>query len=257
MNIGATFQERGRLGMKSLIIALGWPTLAAAVPAIAADPVASEASTTNLAGPWKLGDRVDAQDCPRVVKAALVISAKVEAAGTNGVIIAHGGWLNGYALYLSEGKLALAVRRDGELTTVTAGSPLGSAPHQVEGRLAADGSVSLLVDGQPVATGRMPGLIDDQPVMGLTVGFNEPNNPQLGIEIGDYPAPNRFLGKIENATVQTIGPTCERNRPPPPRFGPWPRMPPSNCLFPRSARWPAWTATPRRQVRMTSPRLTS
>lgn len=187
--------------MKNLIITLGW-----LMPAIAADPAASGSLITNLAGPWKLGDKVDSQECPRVAKAALVISAKVDAACTNGVIIAQGGWLNGYALYLSEGKLALAVRRDGELTTVTAGAPLGSSPCQVEARLAADGNVTLFVDGQPVATGRMPGLIDHQPVMGLTVGFNDPNNPANGIEIGDYPAPNLFVGKIENATVQTIGP---------------------------------------------------
>jgi hypothetical protein len=211
MNIAAAIEEGGRLCRGGLIIVLGGLMLAAAAtPALAADPPASDAITTNLAGPWKLGDRVESQDCPPVAKAALVISAQVETAGTNGVILAQGGWLNGYALYLSEGKLALAIRRQGDLTTVTAGSPLGSARCRVEGRLAADGEVSLLVDGRQVATGRMPGLIDEQPVMGLTIGFNEPNSAANGIEIGDYPAPNRFVGKIENATVQTVGPALTR-----------------------------------------------
>jgi len=158
---------------------------------------AAEASSANAGGPWKKGDELSPADAPKIAHHALVISADIEPAGANGVIIAQGALGNGYALYLKDGKLAFAVRSQRELTAVTAGDPLGSGRHQVEAKLAADGAITISVDGQAVASGHAPGLIGAQPGRGLTVGLN--HQP-----IGDYAAPNAFAGKIENVRVQAL-----------------------------------------------------
>ena len=150
-----------------------------------------------LAGPWRNGDALNAQDAPQVAKRALAVSAEIEPVGTNGVIIAQGAGLNGYALYLKAGRLAFAIRSEGQLTTVTATQPLGTGHFKVEARLAADGKVTLSVNGQPAGEGVAPGLIANQPGRGLSVGSNSR-------AVGDYTAPNPFLGKIENARVETL-----------------------------------------------------
>lgn len=156
---------------------------------------ASVSSTsTNLAGPWRNGDALSAQDAPDVANHALIVSAEIEPAGANGVILAQGAGGNGYALYLKDGKPAFAVRSQRQLTTVTAAEPLGSGHFKVVAKLAADGAISISVNDKPVAAGHAPGLIATQPARGLTVGLNYQ-------AVGDYTAPNPFAGKIEQAKV--------------------------------------------------------
>jgi hypothetical protein len=152
-------------------------------------------TTANPAGPWKKGDELNGPAAPQVANRALVVSAEIEPAGGNGVIIAQGAGANGYALYLKDGKPAFALRSQKELTTVIAAEPLGSGHFKIEARLAADGGILIFVDGKQVAAGHAPGLIARQPGRGLTVGLNEP-------AVGDYTAPNAFAGKIESAQVR-------------------------------------------------------
>ena len=161
-------------------------------------PRAVQANTpTNLTGPWRNGDALNAQDAPKVANHALTVSAEIEPAGTNGVILSQGASANGYAFYLKDGKLAFAVRSQGQLSTVVADEPLGTGHFKVEAKLATDGAVTISVDGRQVATGKVPGLIETQPGRGLTVGLNYQS-------VGDYTAPNRFNGKIENVFVKTL-----------------------------------------------------
>jgi hypothetical protein len=154
--------------------------------------VASNASTK---GPWKSGDVLSREDAPRVASRPLIVSAQVEPAAPDGVIVAQGGTAHGYALYLQDGKLAFAVRVARQLTTVIASEPLGTGRFTVEARLAAEGRITLLVNGRQVAEGRAPGLIAAQPARGLTVGRD--SGP-----VGGYSAPNAFTGKIENVTLR-------------------------------------------------------
>jgi len=162
-----------------------------------ARPAAQATTTTNLAGPWSKGDALSAEDAPQVANHALLVSAEIESAGTNGVILAQGAEVNGYALYLKNSKIAFAIRSEGQLTTLIAGEPLGSGHFKVEAKLAADGAISIFVNGKQAASGYAPGLITRQPGRGLSVGLN--SKP-----VGDYAAPNPFAGKIEKATVQIL-----------------------------------------------------
>jgi len=155
---------------------------------------AALASNASKNGPWKFGDVLSRVDAPQVSNRALVVSARIEPAAPNGAIVAQGGTAHGYALYLQDGRLAFAVRIARQLTTVTASEPLGSGRFGVEARLAPDGHITLRVDGRQVAEGRAPGLLAAQPARGFAVGSD-------GGAVGDYTAPNRFTGKIENVTL--------------------------------------------------------
>jgi len=159
--------------------------------------ITSPVGRAGVNGPWQKGDALDPEEAPEVADHALVVSAEIEPAGTNGVIISQGASANGYALYLENGKPAFAIRSQGELTTVIAREPLGSGHFKIEGKLAADGAISITVDGKEVAAGHAPGLIANQPGRGLTVGSSEE-------PVGNYTAPGTFSGKIENVRVQAL-----------------------------------------------------
>jgi arylsulfatase A-like enzyme len=161
--------------------------------AAAAAPAAGAASPQ---GPWKSGDTLSPAASPQVAGKPLEIRAQFEASAPDGVIVAQGGPGNGYALYLHEGKVALAVRIKKQLTTVSSSQPLPPGSHTVAAQLAADGKVTLTIDGQSAGEGKAPGLINSQPIKGLTVGTD------TSLAIGEYKAPNNFTGKIENVTVK-------------------------------------------------------
>ena len=158
---------------------------------------ASEVSTTSSAGPWKKGDTLRPADSPRIANRALVISAEIEPAAANGVIVAQGAKAHGYSLYLKERKVSFAVRIARELTVVTTSEPLADGPSKVEAQLAADGHITVSVNGKPVAEGKAPGPIDAQPGRGFSVGTDD--GP-----VADYTGPNAFHGKIENVTVKAL-----------------------------------------------------
>jgi arylsulfatase A-like enzyme len=157
-------------------------------------PLVSNATTN---GPWKSGDVLSSANAPRIANRPFVVSADIEPAGTNGVIVAQGGGARGYALYLKEGRLAFAVRVARELTVVQAPQPLGAGRFSVAARLADNGRMTLTVDGQMVVEGRAPGRIVAQPMRGLTVGSD-------GAPVGNYAAPNVFQGRITNVRVRVL-----------------------------------------------------
>ena len=158
-------------------------------------PGMASPTTASSKGPWKMGDAVSAPESPMIANQALTISAEIEPAGSNGVIVAEGARANGFALYLADGRLAFALRSQRELTTVTASEPIGKGHFKVAATLAADGAMTISVDGRQVAAGHAPKLIALQPKRGLTVGMNDQ-------AVGDYAAPNAFAGKIEQVKVQ-------------------------------------------------------
>ena len=82
------------------------------------------------------------------------------------MIVTQGGAARGYAVYLTAGKLAFAVRENGELTEIVAKDPLGNSRFLVQATLRQDGDLALLVDGKKVAEGKAAGLIRQQPKAG-------------------------------------------------------------------------------------------
>ena len=150
-------------------------------------------------GPWASGDSLPGAEAPDVARKALEILAEIEPAGTEGVIVTQGGAAHGYAIYLTDGKLAFAVREKKELTTIVAKEPLGKGHFLVQATLHEDGALELLVDGKPVAEGKAAGLIPQQPRAGFWVARAGPAT------VGDYQTPDPFDGKVTNVRVKTAG----------------------------------------------------
>jgi arylsulfatase A-like enzyme len=157
----------------------------------------ADAITSNApaGGPWKSGDTLSRTDAPQIANRPFVVAAEIEPKSPTGVIIAQGATAQGYALYLDDGRLAFAVRSARRLSTVTTADPLTPGRHTVAAQLAEGGRVTLSVDGRQVAQGNARGLIATQPARGLSVGSD--TGP-----VGNYPAPNRFAGTIENVTLR-------------------------------------------------------
>jgi hypothetical protein len=147
-------------------------------------------------GPWKSGDSLPTRRAPNIARKALEISAEIEPAGSEGVIVTQGGAARGYAIYLTHGKLAFAVREDGDLTTIVAKDPLGKGHFLVQATLHGDGALALVADGKQVAQGKAAGLITQQPRAGFSVGRAE------FAAVGDYVTPNPFQGKVNNVRVK-------------------------------------------------------
>jgi len=158
--------------------------------------MAGAGDAVRAAGPWKSGDVLPGEQAPDVAQKPLEISAEIEPAGTEGVIVTQGGPAHGYAIYLTQGKLAFAVREKGELTTIVAKDPLGNGHFLVQATLHEDGALALQVDGKQVAEGKASGLIPQQPKAGFSVGTADRKG------VGDYATPSPFNGKVTNVRVK-------------------------------------------------------
>ena len=165
-----------------------------ATKAEAEEPAAKVVKT----GPWKSGDTVASAEAPQVGQHGFEVTAKVEPAAADGVIVSLGGRANGFALYVKEGRLAFALRAKGALTNVLSESKLPPGTHAVSARLAADGEITLQVDGQPAGKGKAPALLPSQPREALMIGTDGHSS------VGDYTAPFELAGKIDEVTVKAL-----------------------------------------------------
>ncbi len=153
---------------------------------------------TSASGPWKSGDSLSRKQAPDVAQKAFEISADIDATGTEGVIVTQGGTAQGYAIYLTDGKPAFAVREAGDLTTIVANDPIGKGHFTITVALSADGTLALSVNGKQVAAGKAAGLIRQQPKAGFVVG-------KAGFgAVGDYETPDPFDGNITNVRIRFI-----------------------------------------------------
>ncbi len=145
-------------------------------------------------GALKAGDVFSNEDSPQIAGKPLTLTAEVEPSGPDGVIVAQGGNVNGYALYLKDGKLAFTVRVNGKATTIVASeTPAGRFTAQAH--LASTGATGLAINERQVAAGQAPGLIPAQPNDGLSVG-----NDAASL-VGEYEGANEFSGKILNVRL--------------------------------------------------------
>ncbi|MEA3211641.1 MAG: arylsulfatase [Chthoniobacter sp.] len=144
----------------------------------------------------KVGDTIPSANAPQIADKALTITFTVQSDERSGVILAHGGVTNGYALHLREGRLVFTVRIAGKPVAITADdTPPG--PLAIEARLTCDGSMSLSIGGKAVATGKTGGLIQVQPAEDFCVGHD---NAQT---VGDYNGKALFQGSITRLKIVT------------------------------------------------------
>ncbi len=159
-------------------------------------PAAPAPSTAGpkLKGTIKLkkGDSFAFERSPEVVGKNLTITGTIKPEAPNGVVIAQGGTLVGYSLFLRDGKVVFAVRVEKKIEELTVGDVVTNKQVAVEARLGKDGARSLTVDGKTVTSSGPP--LDPQPKMGLSVGEDQSHN------VAEYKG-ERFRGTITNLVL--------------------------------------------------------
>jgi len=145
---------------------------------------------------FQSGANVTGANMPDVAGKAMTINAEIGPNVGDGVILAHGGRNHGYVLFSTGGRLAVAVRQNGMLTSIQAKMPLAAGNASVTASLAKDGTLRLLLDDKLIADGKAKGSMPATPVEGLQIGQD------LGAAVGDYQAPFPFKGEIRSVTLK-------------------------------------------------------
>ncbi len=130
---------------------------------------------------------------PDVVGKDVRITATLKPEGADGVIVAQGGALVGYSLYLREGRVIFGVRVDKKLKELTTGRIVTGSEVKVEAQLDRNGRRALIVDGVKVEADGPP--LSPQPAMGLSTGQDQ------GAHVGDY-RNETFRGAIRNLALE-------------------------------------------------------
>ncbi len=132
----------------------------------------------------------------------LAVSAWIRAGKPDGVVLARGGNVMGYVLYLQGGKPSFAVRVAGELSTATAALDAGQRRAiqsgnwiHLAGVLTADKQVQLYVDGQLAATAAAADLMAADPAEAMEIGADD------GSVVGSYNGPLAFDGVIDEVRM--------------------------------------------------------
>ena len=148
----------------------------------------------------KPGQTLGGAQAPVVADAPFTVTAAVQNASRGGVIVSQGAQINGWSLFVRDGKPTFAVRRAGKLAELTADRTLGDAPTEVAAELRGDGTTRLLLGGVEVASGQAGGTIGNQPNDPLIVG-----DDQRGA-VGSYPTPHPFRGTIRSVRLEIAAP---------------------------------------------------
>ena len=135
---------------------------------------------------------------PQLVGRPFTVSCELAGRPLAGVVVAHGGTVSGYSLYVREGQLVFALRRDGDdLRRVQV--PLPGETDAITVRATVEErSLSLQVDdGEPVVV-EATGMLLKHPAEDLSVGFDArmPVDPE-------QPQPP-FLGSIRGLRVMPL-----------------------------------------------------
>jgi hypothetical protein len=121
------------------------------------------------------------------------VTAKPDKA--DGMLVAHGGRSQGYALWLREGKPSLTVVVGGRATTVAAREPV-TGWATITGLITAGRKATLYVDGRLAGAEPLQSLIGHDPNEGMQIGAD------LGSPVVEPPPP-RFTGSIESVRVSS------------------------------------------------------
>jgi len=143
--------------------------------------------------PLKAGDQFAFERSPIVAGKDLLISAILTSKKPDGCIVAQGGSLVGYSLYLRDGKVIFGVRVNSKLQELIADPIVTGKKVSISARLTKAGHRSLTVNGKTLEAKGPP--LHPQPKMGLSAGHDQ------SINIGSY-KDEKFEGKIEELVLE-------------------------------------------------------
>lgn len=115
--------------------------------------------------------------------------------GPGGVVLAHGGPLNGYALTLKKRIPSFQVRADEKLTVISAEKPLSKGWSHLVAVLGEDKSMKLYLNGELAAEGKATGLLSKLPAQGLDLAMDS------GSSVGQYKTEFAFTGLLDELRV--------------------------------------------------------
>jgi arylsulfatase A-like enzyme len=150
----------------------------------------------------------------------VTVRAGVRRESDIGIVVHHMSWFSGYALYLLEGKLCMAVtqlplplrwdRLQYSRTIVRSDEALPRTVTEVEGSWHTDGRITLKADGKLIGSGKANGPLSIYPVGLLEAGrFLPKTNPDTvpgskgrqALAIGDHGHVDLFQGELSDITV--------------------------------------------------------
>ncbi len=103
----------------------------------------------------------------------LTVMAWVKSERADGTVLAHGGGIHGYALYLKKGIPHFAVRANSKGSALAAPGRAPSGWVHLAGVLGQDTDLRLYVNGREMAAGKAPGLIPKEPANTMQIGADE------------------------------------------------------------------------------------
>ena len=115
--------------------------------------------------------------------------------GPGGVVLAHGGPANGYAITLKKRVPNFLVRADSKLSVISGEGPLKKGWNHVVGVLGADKSMKLYLNGELAGEGKAEGLLSSLPVQGLDLGMDSQSS------VGEYKTEFTFTGLLDELRV--------------------------------------------------------
>ncbi len=136
----------------------------------------------------KIGDVYSGNRAPNFARKPFAITTTIDANDPEGVIVAHGGSVVGYSLYVKNGQCTFSVRRaNEELHQVQVG--IGNGRSDIRAAMDTKGVISLQVNKGEAATAKS-GLLPKHPSESICIGLDD-RNPV------DAAAPKpRFNGKL-------------------------------------------------------------
>lgn len=126
---------------------------------------------------------------------AFTIEAWVNSGNGKGVVLAHGGPAQGYALVMQQGKPVFHVRSSDNLSTLAAKAKTSGRWVHLAAVLTKDKVMRVYVDGQKAAEGEAQALITSNPAQGMEIGGDDAS------AVATYQAPFSFNGKIDEVRI--------------------------------------------------------
>ena len=132
---------------------------------------------------------------PAIAGKPFRIDCRVSGKPTKGVIVAHGGTVVGYSLYLKDGKLTFAVRRNNSTIHRVTTTPPPADSLSISAILEGNGTISLSVNNSEPATTKTPGPLPSHPQEDLSISHDAAN------PVDDESPAQTFDGVIDSLTV--------------------------------------------------------
>lgn len=125
----------------------------------------------------------------------LTVEAWINSKRSDGVVLAHGGPANGYALLIRAGKARWGVRSADEFVTIAGKDKIVGKWTHVTGVLHADKTMQLYINGKLEASAKATGLVAAEPIQSLEIGADDLS------AVGNYTSPLGFTGTIDEVRV--------------------------------------------------------